>query len=115
LTNRAGTVTIQESHVAPLQEPLDRPCYYTHYRMMVDHNGDVLLCPHDWGKKLVAGNLHDESILAIWTGKILTQARKRLGRGDRGLAPCNVCDVEGTRQGGGHFKAWQDFYRRTHR
>jgi radical SAM protein with 4Fe4S-binding SPASM domain len=110
LTNRAGMVTIEGSHVAALQDPLRRPCYYTHYRMMVDHNGDVLLCPHDWGKKLVAGNIQNESIVEIWTGKVLTHVRRRLGVGDRRLAPCNVCDVEGTRQGGEHFKAWQKYY-----
>lgn len=111
LTNRAGMVTIEGSHVAALQEPLRRPCYYTHYRMMVDHNGDVLLCPHDWGKKLVAGNIQNKNIVDIWTGEVLSHVRRRLGMGDRRFPPCDICDVEGTRQGGAHFKAWQKFYR----
>jgi radical SAM protein with 4Fe4S-binding SPASM domain len=110
LSNRAGTVSVQEVDVGPLREPLDHPCYYTHYRMMVDHNGDVLLCPHDWGKRLVAGNIHNEKIVDIWKGKILDRFRRRLGAGDRRFAPCSGCDVEGTRQGGAHFNAWREFY-----
>ena len=110
VTNRAGMVTISELHVAALKEPLRQPCYYPHYRMMIDHNGDVLLCPHDWGKKLVVGNVAKEHLIAIWTGKLLTQVRKRLGAADRRAPPCNVCDVPGTFQGGEHFKAWEEFY-----
>ena len=103
-------VQIEELNIKPLDSPMNMPCYYTHYRMMVDHNGDVLLCPHDWGKKLIAGNLKKEHIIAIWMGERLSQIRERLGRGDRTFAPCNVCDVNGTLQGGEHFKAWQKFY-----
>jgi len=110
LTNRAGMVTISKVEVAALTEPLNQPCYYTHYRMMVDHSGEVLLCPHDWGKKLIAGNVRDQHIVDIWTGKILTRVRQRLAKANRRFAPCNVCDVVGTLQGGEHFKAWQEFY-----
>ena len=115
LTNRAGMVNMQQMQVGPLKEPLRHPCYYTHYRMMVDHTGEVLLCPHDWGKRLIAGNLRDQHIVDIWIGKILTQVRKQLAGGDRRFPPCNVCDVVGTLQGGEHFRAWQKFYDRDKR
>jgi len=78
--------------------------------MMIDYTGEVLLCSHDWGKKLIAGYLDKESLIKIWTGSILTDVRKRLGSGDRNHSPCNNCDVLGTRQGGNHFKAWKKHY-----
>lgn len=112
LTNRAGMVTIKEAGVSVLLAPMKHPCYYTHYRMMIDYTGEVLLCPHDWGKKLIAGNLNQENLLDLWTGPVLTSTRHRLGNADRGFPPCNKCDVLGTRQGGEHFKAWQQFYHR---
>ena len=28
-------------------------CYYTHYSMMIDWNGDVYLCTQDWQRKVV--------------------------------------------------------------
>ena len=49
LTNRAGTVTVEESNVTMISEPMQHPCFYTHYRMMIDYTGEVLLCSHDWG------------------------------------------------------------------
>lgn len=110
LSNRSGMVTIKEAGIVPLKEPMRHPCYYTHYRMMVDHTGEVLLCPHDWGKRLIAGDLNKEHIVDIWTGPKLAGVRKRLAVGDRRIPPCSNCDVLGTRQGGAHFKAWTVFY-----
>ena len=111
LTNRSGTVNIDEVNIEALTEPLKHQCFYVHYRMMVDYNGDVLLCPHDWGKKLIAANLNDDNIIDVWNNKILNSVRTRLGKADRNLAPCNKCDALGTRQGHEHFKAWQDYKR----
>ena len=111
LTNRSGTVNIEEVHIEALTEPLKHQCFYVHYRMMVDYNGDVLLCPHDWGKKLIAANLNDSNIIEVWNDKILNSVRTRLGKADRNFAPCDKCDALGTRQGNEHFKAWQDYRR----
>lgn len=110
VTNRAGMVTVKELGVTVLAEPMKHPCYYTHYRMMIDYTGEVLLCPHDWGKKLIVGDLNQRSILELWTGRILSSVRRRLGDGDRNFPPCDGCDVLGTRQGGEHYKAWQELY-----
>jgi MoaA/NifB/PqqE/SkfB family radical SAM enzyme len=108
LSNRAGTViNLEGIGIKALREPMGHACYYTHYRMMVDHTGEVLLCPHDWSKKLIVGDLNRENILEVWTGKILSRIRQRLGAADRHFSPCNVCDVEGTLQGEQHFLAWQ--------
>ncbi len=109
LSNRAGTVTGMEEHgVVTLDKALKSPCYYTHYRMMVDHTGDVLLCPHDWTKRKIVGDLNKENIIDVWTGRAMSAVRRKLGNGIRGFAPCNVCDVTGTLQGGEHFKAWME-------
>jgi len=115
VTNRAGMVAVKEVGVSALQAPMQHPCYYTHYRMMIDHTGEVLLCPHDWGKRLIVGNLNDRSLIDLWTGPVLTSDRNKLGAGDRAFPPCDKCDVIGTRQGGEHFKAWKEHYaRETH-
>jgi len=101
-SNRAGSV----ASVREVELPLKKQCFYTHYRMMVDHNGDVLLCPHDWQSKLVVGNISLQSIYSIWFGEKLQVARDRLGRGDRKFEPCKSCDVDGTLQGKKHYEAW---------
>lgn len=110
MSNRAGMVEIKDLGIGALQESLEQKCFYPHYQMMVDYDGSVLLCPHDWGKRLRVGNLKDESILEIWNNKIMAFVRKKLGNADRSFAPCNVCDVVGTLMGENHFDAWQRYY-----
>jgi radical SAM protein with 4Fe4S-binding SPASM domain len=103
LTNRAGTVT-----VGP-QDPVDvtRPCHYTTYQLTIDWNGDVLLCPQDWHKKLKFGNVNSESLLDIWTSKRMHKRRLELMAGRRQSHPCKGCNTDGTLHGFEHVKAWQ--------
>lgn len=113
MSNRAGMLEIEDLGVGSLKEPLQKQCFYPHYQMMVDYDGSVLLCPHDWGKKLRAGNLGEESVLEVWNNKVMAFVRKKLGAADRRFAPCNICDVVGTLMGQHHFEAWQGYYDRT--
>ena len=46
-----------EFKVPPFEKPLDEPCFYPHYTFFMDYNGDALMCPHDWGKVNIIGNL----------------------------------------------------------
>ena len=102
LTNRAGTVS-----VGP-QDAVDthRPCYYTAYQMQVDWNGDVVLCPQDWYKKVKFGNLNFESMWDVWTSKRLNQRRTQLLQGRRFQHPCRECNTDGTLHGHNHKEAW---------
>ena len=79
--------------------------------MFVDYMGEVIICSHDWGKKLIAGNLKKKSVVEVWTGRIMNNVRKKLAVEDRGFSPCNECDVKGTFMGGEHFKKWQECYK----
>ena len=42
-----------------VKNPLDNPCYIPSYYYF-DYLGDVLMCPHDWEKKIILGNLKKE-------------------------------------------------------
>ena len=110
LSNRAGMINLPEVNLGKLTEPLKRPCYYPFYQALVDYDGAVLLCPHDWGKKLIAGNLNQQTIHEVWDGPFLRRARRNLANSDRNFAPCDVCDVDGTLIGGNHFKEWLTYY-----
>ncbi len=112
MSNRAGSLNLKDIGVVPLDEPLKQYCYYPFYQCMIDYDGSVLLCPHDWGRNLIAGNLNNESLLDIWNGKAMSQARKKLANKDRNLSPCNFCDIDGTKMGRKHFELWQRFYKR---
>ena len=49
VTNRAGTLNLKNKNLPEK----NMTCYYTHYSMMIDWNGDVYLCTQDWQEKQV--------------------------------------------------------------
>lgn len=103
LTNRGGTVTVGD------QDPVQtgRPCHYLTYQMQIDWNGDVLLCPQDWHKKVKFGNLHAQTVHEVWTAPALHKRRLALIDGKRSEAPCTGCNTDGTLHGFNHSPAWR--------
>ena len=99
LSNRSGLMTNAEFKIENLKEPLKNPCYIPSYTFFLDYQGDVLMCPHDWGKKVILGNLNNNKFLDIWFSKKSMRIRKMLNASNRNFIPCNVCDVEGTFMG----------------
>ena len=99
LSNRAGLMENAEFKIESLKEPLKKPCYIPSYTFFLDYQGDVLIRPHDWGKKIILGNLNKEKFLDIWFNKKSMQVRKMLNTANRNFNPCNVCDVIGTLMG----------------
>lgn len=108
LSNRAGNLENASFKVYSLKEALKKPCTYPSYMFFVDYNGDVLMCSHDWGKKLILGNLNKNSFLEIWKGKKSMMARTKLNNANRLFAPCNKCDVMGDVVGDKHARAWKN-------
>ena len=88
-----------EFKIEALKEPLKKSCYIPSYTFFLDYQGDVLMCPHDWGKKIILGNLKNEKLIDIWFSKKFMSIRKMLNKSNRNFDPCNVCDVEGTFMG----------------
>ena len=99
LSNRSGTMANAEFKIEALKEPLKKSCYIPSYTFFLDYQGDVLMCPHDWGKKIILGNLKNEKLIDIWFSKKFMSIRKMLNKSNRNFDPCNVCDVEGTFMG----------------
>ena len=99
LSNRAGLMENAEFKIKSLKQSLKKPCYIPSYTFFLDYQGDVLMCPHDWGKKLILGNLNKEKLIDIWFSKKSMGIRKQLNKSNRNFIPCNVCDVEGSFMG----------------
>ena len=106
LSNRSGMMDKAEYVIPSLKEPMKKPCYYPHYTFFMDYTGEVLICSHDWGKKMVVGNLNNETFIGIWLNQKFTVARKNLYKANRNFSPCDKCDVTGTLMGSVHAKAW---------
>lgn len=104
LTNRAGTVTVGLQD--PVPDTKQAPCFYPAYQLQVDYNGDVLLCPQDWYKRVRFGNVMTESLVNIWFGGRLNKRRRQLMAGRREDHPCSQCNTDGTLHGENHVAAW---------
>jgi len=113
ISNRAGSVSLKNEHfeLKPLNEPLKKPCYYPFYKVLIDHNGDVLICSNDWKKKAVVGNVikEEKSLVEIWSNEKFISLRKKLMMSDRSHSPCNLCDVNGTLNGKKSFEKWKNY------
>ena len=58
--NRAGSI----NHI--MNDNDYTSCNYCVFMLVVDTNGDVQYCPHEWTKELIVGNINDSSLLDIW-------------------------------------------------
>jgi radical SAM protein with 4Fe4S-binding SPASM domain len=100
LTNRAGTMKGKKDIPSTA-------CYYMHYSMQIDWNGDVLFCVQSvYDKSVIHGNLNEKSMLDIWSSNKIRDYRKKLGEGKRSHHPCDGCDAIGIIHGGNHAAAW---------
>ncbi len=111
LNNRSGLVTWEESGMAELHEPIKHPCYYPFSRALIDWNGDMLLCTNDWGRAVIAGNVHKQHLAEIWMSERMLEARRKLMKGDRHHKPCDKCNVNGTLSGQFSFDLLIDYYK----
>jgi len=110
LSNRAGMISIDNTNVSPLKKPLKRSCYYPFYQVMIDYNGDVICCPHDWRKQVIVGSIENSHIFEIWNGDSLDKIRRSLYKKDRNIIPCKECDVKGVLIGSENFENWVKYY-----
>ena len=102
LNNRSGTLKGQEA--------VTGRCHYPFYKTIVDWNGDVLFCSNDWGRKIIVGNVLNESLRDIWLGEKLKEIRLGLACGNRDRDPCNKCSVVGTLTGKRSFDLLMETY-----
>ena len=100
-TNRAGIMGDK------LTEIEKRACYYTHYSVYLDWNGDMLLCCQDmYNRTINFGNVNEKKLVDMWKDTKLMEFRKKLKDGDRSLSPCNNCNANGLIFGHNHVNAW---------
>ena len=107
LTNRAGVLNLNNQN---LPDNHSRKCFYTHYSVMIDWNGDIFLCTQDWNRKIKSGNIKNENFFNIWNSNILKEYRKNLSQGRRIKNPCLNCNANGVLHGQKHASAWDDYY-----
>jgi radical SAM protein with 4Fe4S-binding SPASM domain len=59
------------------------------------HNGDMLMCVHDWGRKVVLGNVRDATIAELWNGDRMREIRRLVSERRYGDVPaCRDCSLQ---------------------
>ena len=67
-------------------------CPYPFYNLIINPDGDVTACCADWKRKLVFGNLNNQSFQEIWNGKILRDFWKEMLKGNKSCYEmCSKC------------------------
>ncbi|MBF0180654.1 MAG: radical SAM protein [Magnetococcales bacterium] len=77
------------------QEVLERRvCPYFFYLTVINSDGTVSLCVQDWARKLLIGDVRQESLKEIWHGQRITAHRLAHLEGRRKEDPtCAICQV----------------------
>jgi len=58
------------------------------------HDGQMLMCVHDWGRKVVVGNVGEASIAELWNGERMREIRRALSaRRYHDVAACRDCSL----------------------
>ncbi|MBF0380157.1 MAG: radical SAM/SPASM domain-containing protein [Magnetococcales bacterium] len=99
INNRSGMLKFDKKQIDSQTFPINNPCYYPFYKMLVDYNGDVMFCANDWGRNNIVGNVLKSYVRDIWLSKKMQEIRLRLIDSDRNFKPCNICDIQGTLHG----------------
>jgi len=70
-----------------------KPCALIWLKMIVDWNGDVVLCCDDWNHSTILGNLKKQTIEEIWKGDKLKKIREAHKKGEFNNVPlCAGCN-----------------------
>jgi radical SAM protein with 4Fe4S-binding SPASM domain len=70
-----------------------KPCALIWLKMVVDWNGDVVLCCDDWNHSTILGNLKKQTIEEIWKGEKLRKIREAHIKGEFNKVPlCSGCN-----------------------
>ena len=93
LNNRGGSVDMGDNY----ENYMNKPCYLPFYKMVINWNGDLLLCAQDWlHESDLKININETSIHEAWLSDSLMKYRNKLLKGSRCIAPCDKCNVVGT-------------------
>lgn len=84
LSNRGGLVE-------PVKTERMEKCTFPATSMIVDYQGNVVLCCNDYFSRIKFGNLKTEKLIGIWKKKHYAQLRREISSGKFNLDICKKC------------------------
>jgi len=106
INNRAGSLSGFDELKAPARifrqrkkyprKSFPKVCTHPFLGINFLFNGDALMCCSDWKRKIVLGNIRDNSILELFNGKILDDVRRNMIEGRyHEIESCRHCSLAG--------------------
>ena len=90
--NRAGSVNVETPNTSK-----NSPCFLPFYKLVIDWNGEALLCCNDWKRAHKGfGNINNTSLRDIWYSEEFNKVRSDLSKGNRVGPACTNCNISGT-------------------
>lgn len=87
----------------PFQEDGD-PCPWPFERMVVDTDGEIILCGHEQIRRFTDwGNIMDKTLESVWKGEQMHELRKNMLTNIEAIPCCKKCDDR-------RFKSWSYNY-----
>ena len=84
LYNRGGEIELKKLPDRP-------PCQYCPKVLILDYNGDAILCCNDYHSVVKFGNVRGETLTEIWNKPTYKKIRKELNKGIFNLPICKKC------------------------
>ena len=72
-------------------------------------DGDVYLCPQDWSKEHVFGNVFSQHLMDVWNSAMFNEYRNVL-LNHRDTDPCKNCNTCGLVYGNQYQEVWRNHY-----
>lgn len=91
LHNYGGNVKLRGS--AQNMEDLRYPCYHPWLAPAVSARGEILICCADPRRRMVVGNMNQQSFSSVWQSDLMHRIRKSLMIGKDLPNLCKECDV----------------------
>jgi cyclic pyranopterin phosphate synthase len=79
----------QQELLAPVSA--GRPCYCPVYEICITCRGEVALCPYDWQRRHIFGDLNNESLEDVLARPDIWRVYEELSAGRRELEICRAC------------------------
>ena len=92
LTNRSGNIP---SFIPALTSPLKKKCVRPFRQLVINSEGDVVLCCNDYSAEVKFGNVNRMSLIDAWQSTLANEYRRYLAVGNRNLKLCSRCDWDG--------------------
>ena len=74
-----------------VEAPSTVPCTQAEFAVIIQWNGDAVICCMDYDGKTKVGNVYESTIEELWLNDLFNSYRRRIKEGDKTMPHCGTC------------------------